>query len=176
MYEADFQEHIDVVGVHAPGFSPPEYGPDNAEADGIGRWFTFRRVEDLRKIMIQHGDSARQMAIMEFGWTTDEVNPDYAWYAVDEATQAQYLLEAYQYAIDNWRPWVGLMSLIYMPNPTWTEADEEYWWAITAPGRGHRPSFFALANMQKVCGEFAIPARESDSPEALGLVESPICP
>ncbi len=176
MYEADFQQYIDVVGVHAPGFSPPNYGPDDAEADGIGRWFTFRRVEDLRQIMIQHGDSARQMAIMEFGWTTDTVNPDYAWYAIDEETQAQHLLEAYQYAIDHWRPWVGLMSLIYMPNPTWTEADEEYWWAISVPDTGHRPAYFALANMQKICGEFVIPARAPDSPEALGLVESPLCP
>ena len=107
MYRHDFQQYIDVVGVHAPGFSRPIYGPDDAERDGNGRWATFRRVEDLRKIMIAHNDATRQMAILEVGYTTDTVNPDYAWFAVDEETQAQYLEEAYLYAAEHWRPWVG---------------------------------------------------------------------
>lgn len=178
MYQAGFQQYVDVVGVHAPGFSAPDYGPDDAERDGQGRWATFRRVEDLRKIMIQHDDAARQMAILEFGWTTDQQNPDYMWYAVDEEEQAQYLLEAYEYALDHWQPWVGLMSVIYLPKPVWTEADEEYWWAISypQPGQGHREAFFVLANMKKVCGDYVIPERDPNSPEALGLVPADICP
>lgn len=176
MYTANFQQYIDVVGVHAPGFSPPSYGPDDAEADGIGRWFTFRRIEDLRKIMIAHGDAARQMAVLEFGWTTDPIHQDYQWYAVSEEQQAQYLLDAYDYAIAHWRPWVGLMSVIYMPDVTWNADDEEYWWAITTPDKGHRPAFFALANMRKVCDNTLIPARAPDSPEALGLVPTTLCP
>jgi hypothetical protein len=126
MYQAGFQQYIDVVGVHTPGFAPPSYGPDDAERDGRGRWASFRRIEDLRKIMVRHGDSARQMAIMEFGWTTDQQNPDsaYQWFAVSEEQQAQYIVEAYQYAAEHWRPWVGLMSLIYLHNPQWTENDE----------------------------------------------------
>jgi len=176
MYQNHFQQYIDVVGVHATGYAPPEYGPDDAERDGKGRWFTFRRIEDLRKIMIQYGDEARQMAIMEFGYTTDPVNPDYAWFAVSEQEQADMLVRAYNYAIDHWRPWVGLMTLIYMPSPGWTPADEEYWWAITTPDKGHRPAFFALANMRKVCGDFVIPQRADDSPVALGLEPAPLCP
>ena len=44
---------------------------------------------------------------------------------------------AYQFAAQNW-PWVGLMSLITMPNADWlndgNEQDEEqYWWAIMEP-------------------------------------------
>ena len=34
---------------------------------------------------------------------------------------------------DNWSPWIGVMSLIYVADPDWTEADEQYWWAITDP-------------------------------------------
>jgi len=177
MYRNDFQQYIDVVGVHAPGFAVPEYGPDDAEQDGRGRWFTYRRIEDLRKIMIQYDDAQRQMAVMEFGYTTDTQNPDYSWYAVTEDEQAELLLRAYDYAIENWRPWIGLMSLIYLPSPGWTPENEEYWWAISKPDTGvHRPAFFALANMQKVCGDFVIPPRESDSPVALGLEPAPICP
>lgn len=176
LYDAGFQQYIDVVGVHAPGFSPPTYSPDEAEANAIGRWFTFRRVEDLRKIMIARGDAARQMAVLEFGWTTDPIHEDYAWYAVSEDEQADYLLAAYDYAIAHWRPWVGLMSVIYMPDITWTENDEEYWWAITTPDKGHRRAFFALANMRKVCDNILIPERAPDSPEALGLVPTTLCP
>jgi hypothetical protein len=47
LYQAGFQQYVDVVGVHAPGFAPPAYGPDDAERDGRGRWATFRRVEML---------------------------------------------------------------------------------------------------------------------------------
>ena len=176
MYRSGFQQYIDVVGVHAPGFAAPEIGPDDAAAKS--RWFTFRRVEDLRKIMLMYGDAARQMAVMEFGYTTDTRHSDYAWYAVSEEAQADMLLRAYEYAIAHWRPWIGLMTLIYMPDPKWRAEDEEYWWSITKPETAgdHRPAFFALANMRKVCGDYIIPARAPDSPAALGLEPAPICP
>ena len=128
--------------------------------------------------MLMYGDAARQMADMEFGYTTDTRNSDYAWYAVSEAEQADMLLRAYEYAIAHWRPWIGLMTLIYMPDPKWRPEDEEYWWSITKPEipGDHRPAFFALANMRKVCGDYIIPARAPDSPAALGMEPAPICP
>jgi hypothetical protein len=175
MYRSGFQRHIDVVGVHAPGYASPEIGPDDAET--AQRWFTFRRVEDLRKIMLNYGDEARQMAIMEFGYTIDTVNPDYQWFSVTEQEQANYIERAYEYAIANWRPWVGLMVLIYLPDPSWGPEDEEYWWSITEPdGSGPRPAFITVANMRKVCDDFVIPERADNSPVALGKVEPPICP
>ncbi len=175
MYRNGFQRYIDVVGAHAPGFAPPEIGPDDEEA--AHRWFTFRRIEDLRKIMLRYGDEARQMAIMEFGYTTDRVNSDYQWFSVTEQQQADYLERAYEYAIANWRPWIGLMVLIYLPDPAWQPNDEEYWWSILEPdGSGPRPAYITVANMRKVCGDYVIPERASDSPVALGEVTAPICP
>ncbi|MCY4146744.1 MAG: beta-galactosidase [Chloroflexi bacterium] len=175
MYRNNFQMHIDVVGVHAPGFAPPEIGPDDPQA--LRRWFTFRRVEDLRKIMLRHDDAARQMAILEFGYTTDTANPDYAWFGVTEAAQAELILRAYDYVIAHWRRWVGLMILIYLPDPAWQPSDEEYWWSVIEPSTGDaRRAYIEVANMRKVCGEFVIPARAPDSPAALGLAKAPICP
>ncbi len=175
MYRNGFQRYIDVVGVHAPGFAPPEIGPDDEEA--AHRWFTFRRVEDLRKIMLHYGDEARQMAIMEFGYTTDRVNADYKWFGVTEQEQADYLERAYEYAIASWRPWIGLMVLIYLPDPSWQPHDEEYWWSILEPdGSGPRQAYITVANMRKVCGDYVIPERASDSSVALGQVIAPICP
>ena len=152
----------------APGYAAPEVGPDDEAA--LQRWFTFRRIEDLRKIMLKHGDEARQMAVMEFGYTTEALNPDYRWFAVTEEERADLLVRAYEYAIANWRPWIGLMTLIYLPDRAWLREDEQYWWSIVEPDTGlPRQAFIDLANMRKVCGDFIIPKRKPDSPVALGI-------
>jgi polysaccharide biosynthesis protein PslG len=175
MYDAGFQQYVDAVGMHAPGFSSPDLSLEQADQQGIAHWATFRRVEDLRRIMVANGDAAHQVAILEFGWTTDpRPDSDYHWFAVTEEEQAHNLVAAYQYAADHWRPWVGLMSAIYIGKPTWTPDDEEYWWSITTP-QGNRPAFIALSNMAKYCGDRTIPARAGDSPEALGLVTVTPC-
>jgi len=174
MYDAGFARYVDAVGVHAPGYGEPERDP--ADAPGGNRFFSFRRVEDMRRIMVVNGDAGRQMALLELGWTTDPNDPAYAWFAVDEATQADYLVRAYEYAASHWAPWVGLMSMIYIADPDWTEANEQYWWAITTPGGYTRPAYIALANAPKYCGDHIIPARPPDSPEALGLVPVHPCP
>ena len=172
MYESGFQRFVDVVGMHAPGFSAPEVAPE----DGVGghRFFTFRRVEDLRRVMVANGDAARQAALLEVGWTTDKSNPNYSWFAVSEEEQARNLVAAYQYAADHWRPWVGLMSTIYIANPDWHDTDEEWWWAISTPDGYTRQAYVDLANMAKYCGDVVRPARDPGSPEALGLV--PVTP
>ena len=114
----------------------------------IERFFTFRRVEDIRKIMEKYGDAAKQMAVLEFGWTSDEIHPDYKWHAVTEQQKADYLVRAYQYAKKNW-PYMGLMSLIYIADPDWKPENEQYWWAITNPDGSKRPAFDALKAMPK---------------------------
>jgi hypothetical protein len=166
MYNAGFQRYVDVVGVHAPGYTAPEISPDEAMRNGGQRFFTFRRIEDLRKIMVANGDAARQMAILEVGWTRDPINPSYSWFAVDEDTQAQYLVDAYEYAAAHWRPWVGLMSTIYMADPNWTEDDEEYWWSIVTSYGWQLTGYTWMANMPKFCGDTIIPARDATSEDA----------
>ncbi|MEL6307457.1 MAG: endo-1,4-beta-xylanase [Chloroflexota bacterium] len=176
MYRAAFQQYIDVVGVHAPGFSVPSYGPDDAAADGMGRWASFRRVEDLRKIMLLHDDAARQMAILEFGFTTDTENSDYAWFSVTEEEQARLTVDAYVYVAENWRPWVGLMSLIYMPNPRWTPADEEWWWAVGESDGTMRRVFFSLAQMDRYCGDEIQLGWQADWSEEEWFEQRDTCP
>jgi polysaccharide biosynthesis protein PslG len=150
--------YADVVGAHAPGFrAEPEVSPDEVMAQtdyyGDGRYFTFRRVEDLRAIMEAYGDAERQMAILEMGWTTDP-RPDspYHWHAVTEEEKADYMVRAFEYARENWSPWMGLMSLIYVCNYDWTEADEQYYWCITGPEYPETvlyPAYEALRDMPK---------------------------
>lgn len=153
MYAAGAAAYFDVLGVNAPGYkAPPELSPAEAEKPeyGGGRWFAFRHVEDMREIMVANGDEAKQVAILEMGWTLDQVNPHYAWFAVDEATQADYLVRAYQYAANNWQPWIGLMTTIYIADYNWTpEEHEQWWWAIVLPDGTPRQAFYALKDMPK---------------------------
>jgi hypothetical protein len=157
LYAAGGAPYFDVLGVHAPGYmNPPERSPDETEADPdlAVRWITFRHVEDVRALMVAQGDGDKQIAITEMGWTSDPVNDAYSWYAVDEATRADYLVRAFQYAKANWQPWIALMSMIYIADPEWTEADEQYWWSITrptAPGDPAEllPAYEALREMEK---------------------------
>jgi hypothetical protein len=157
MYQAGFQRYCDMVGVHAAGFkAPPELSPDEAAANkeqyGGERFFCFRHVEDLRAIMERNGDGGRQVVILEFGWTTDPIHPSYSWHRVTEEQQADYMVRAYRYAKENWRPWIALMSLIYVADSDWDEEREEYWWAITHPSYPEpkvKPAYHALRDMPK---------------------------
>ncbi|CAN5826770.1 hypothetical protein BH10CHL1_BH10CHL1_07030 [soil metagenome] len=140
--------YFDMLGVHGAGFAaPPELDPAEAASNpkyGGYRFFAFRHVEDIRALMVKHGDTNKQIVLLEFGWTTDSVNAAYKWHGADagitDAVQADYLKRAYVYAKANWQPWIGLMSLLTMPNLAWMdsgnpEGEEQYWWAIMRPSR-----------------------------------------
>jgi hypothetical protein len=152
---------FDLLGVHAAGFkADPEADPgvvaqDAALTNGdpspteAKRIYSFRHVEDVRRLMEERGDGDKQIAILEFGWTSDQVNPAYSWFRVSEEEKADRMVRAYQYARQNWQPWIGLMSLIFMGNADWTGSEEQYWWAITNPDGTARPAYNALKAMPK---------------------------
>ncbi|MFT5195066.1 MAG: GH35 family endo-1,4-beta-xylanase [Cellvibrionaceae bacterium] len=156
MYAAGGANFFDVLGLNAPGFkASPEVSPDEAENNpaldiGNNRRFVFRHVEDMRQIMVENGDEATQIAILEMGWTTD-TRPEtgYEWHAVTQEQQAEYLVAAYTYAEENWSPWIGLMTTIYYSDVAWTEDNEQYWWALTDPDGTPRPAYYALQAMRK---------------------------
>ena len=163
MYQAmggNSNGYFDMLGVHGAGFAaPPELDPADAAANpqyGGYRFFAFRHVEDIRRIMEKYGDVNKKIVLLEFGWTFDSVNADYKWHGADAGidmfVQADYLKRAYQYAAANW-PWMGLMSLLTMPNADWlndgnAQDEEQYWWAIMEPSQSPntfwRPAFIEL--------------------------------
>lgn len=153
--------YFDMLGVHGAGYaSPPEIDPAEVAANkalGGYRFFAFRHVEDIRDIMVRYGDADKKVVLLEFGWTYDSVNPSYKWHGADagitDVVQADYLKRAYQYAAANWQPWIGLMSLLTMPNLDWTndgnpQDEEQYWWAIMDPSpidqKYWRPAYIVL--------------------------------
>ncbi|MBN1135289.1 MAG: beta-galactosidase [Anaerolineae bacterium] len=167
MYAAGASPYFGFLGAHGAGFkAPPEMDPaevstnpdyyNKGDVNCPGpacRIYCFRHVEDLRQIMVDNGDQKKKVVVLEFGWTID-TRPDspYAWHAVTEGQQADYFVRAYQYAKANWQPWIGVMSLIYMPDNDWTENDEQYWWSIAAPNYPQfypREAYHALKAMDK---------------------------
>jgi hypothetical protein len=160
LYAAGAQHSFDILGVHAPGYKAepcadpaavaqdPTLTNNDSSSEDLRRVYAFRHVEDVRKLMVQQGDGDKQMAILEMGYTTD-VRPGspYAWFAVDREQQARNLVSAFQCAYQNWQPWMGFMTVIYIPDPGWTQQDEQYWWSITNPDGSPRPAYTALKNL-----------------------------
>jgi len=162
MYQAmgSSNGYFDMLGVHGAGYAaPPEIDPAEVASNpryGGYRFFAFRHVEDIRRIMERYGDAAKKIVLLEFGWTFDSVNPAYKWHGADAGidmfVQADYLKRAYQYAAANW-PWVGLMSALTMPNLDWLadgnpQDEEQYWWALMEPSHidalNWRPAYIEL--------------------------------
>jgi hypothetical protein len=173
MYQAGAGAYFDALGVHAPGFkATPEADPavvanDPALTNGdpslvdLRRAYSFRHAEDMRQIMVANGDQAKQIAIMEMGWTSDtRPTSPYAWHAVTDAEKADYLARAFRYAQQNWSPWIGIMSAIYIPDPRWTPEEEQYHWGITAPDGTVWPAYDALKSL--------LPSLNAATPSAAG--------
>jgi hypothetical protein len=148
LYEQGLAKYSDAIGVHGAGFSPPEAeigSNPNIAADAAHNFAYFRRVEQLHNIMVANGDVNKQIWLLEFGWTTDQVHSEYAWFAVTPEQQADYVVRAYQYARTNWAPWIGPMFVWNFADPSWTPDVEQYWWSITNPDGTTRPAFDRLA-------------------------------
>jgi hypothetical protein len=103
----------------------------------------------MRQIMVDNGDSDKQIWLLEFGWTSDTYNQAYAWHRVTEEEKGNNLVGAYKWAAEHWAPWIGVMCLWTMPDPSWQQSDEKYWWAILNPDGSARPAFQALLQARK---------------------------
>jgi hypothetical protein len=108
----------------------------------------------VREIMVRNRDEAKKIVVLEFGWTVDP-RPDspYHWHAVTQHQQDKFLQRAFAYAEANWQPWIGVMSVIYIPDPQWHMGDEQTYWSIVYPGYPElrtAPAYYGLLYMPKV--------------------------
>ena len=142
MYNDGLSGHYDMLGVNANAqIADPTAAPGSVDGFADGSFY-FRRVEQLRAIEEHNGDF-NPVWLMEYGWTSDTIHPDRAWYAVSEEEKGADILAAMRYARDNW-PWLGVMTLWGMPDPTWTPDREEYWWMVSNPDGTDRPALAGL--------------------------------
>ena len=150
----------DLVGVHGAGFkAEPEADPavvarsadltnNDPSSPELRRMYAFRHVEDIRQIMIENGDATKQLAILEMGWTSDpRPGSPYAWHSVSEVTKGEYIVRALKLAAERWRPWIGYMTVIYLPETRWTQNDEQYWWSLTDTDGSPRAAYRAIKGL-----------------------------
>jgi polysaccharide biosynthesis protein PslG len=153
MYAAGLKGNYDVLGANANGQCDIVEAdlaaacPTNPTANHPS--FLFRRVEQLREIMVANGDADKQVWLMEFGWTTDPVNPAYSWFRTTEEKKAELIVQAFKYARQNWSPWMGVMVLWSVSDPAWTPIEEQYWWSITNPDGSPRPAYDRLLSARQ---------------------------
>jgi polysaccharide biosynthesis protein PslG len=112
-YEAGAKSYFDALAVHSYGLrSPADEPPEPGKVN-------FRRVEEIRRVMVEHGDSAKDVYMTEGGW-----NDSARWsYGVRPSQRVRYTVDAYKLA-QEW-PWLRAMCLwaSRYPRPAYTYFD-----------------------------------------------------
>lgn len=156
-----FRSHADVIGVHPGGASnPPDTMWPNNPGPGpnfvTSREFYFRRVEDVRSLMLQYGLGDRQIWITEFGWATRNNTPGYEFgNDITYQEQADYIVRAFQIGRYEYAPWVGGMFLWQLNFAVpWQQKEgnplhEQASYGVINGDWSPRPSYTALQNMVK---------------------------
>ncbi len=111
MYRAGAAAYFDVLGAHPYSFGQ---APDVSESDRNRP--AFRRLAELRKIMVENGDGHKPVWITEMGWTLDPP-PEQANIRVSREQQADYLIEALNLIRREWS-WVELITVWNLSLPT----------------------------------------------------------
>lgn len=151
----EVKQYFDHLATHPGGtLNPPDtFWPDRP-GPGLG-WvdhpsFYFRRAEQLRQVMVENGDAAKQIWLTEFGWSTANQAPGYEYgNYVSEQQQAQYLVRAFEIARTEW-PWVGVMLVWNLNFSTITDpSDEKHPWSVVYADWSPRPAYRALQEMPK---------------------------
>jgi plastocyanin len=150
----ELRGYFDVLGAH-PGSNanPPDtFWPDKP-GPGPG-WtehpsFYFRRVEQLRQVMVENGDAHKQMWLTEFGWMSMVAPPQGFDFAkqVTEQEQAEYIAQAFRMGRDKY-PWMGPMLVFNLnfalPDVAIAPDDERIGWSLLRPDGSKRPSYFSV--------------------------------
>ena len=155
----ELKGYYDVLGAH-PGSNanPPETLAPGNPGPGPG-WnthpsFYFRRIEQLRQVMVDNGEAEKQIWLTEFGWASAaKAAPGFEYAEQNsEQEQADYIGRAFRMGRDQY-PWMGPMILFQLnfalPNVTEKADDERIAWGIIRRDGSKRPSYFAFQNYAK---------------------------
>ena len=115
MYQLGAADFFDILAAHTYGWHfPPD---DPAAADVVN----FRRVELLRQIMVEEGDTDSPVMITEGGW-----NDHPRWTrAVRPAQRIDYTIRAYEIAQNEWN-WLQSISLWAFRYPWDAKSYQDY--------------------------------------------------
>ncbi len=141
MYTFGTKDYFDVLGAHPYGFAYPPDDPPAAHES-----LNFSRLSQIRHIMAQNGDERKPIWATEMGWTTSAVPESKAWQQVTPQQQAEFLVDAFEFAMDNW-PWLQLMAVWNLSRAS--VQDEIAGYRIVVDDYQPLPAYRALAEMDK---------------------------
>ena len=153
LYRLGAKAHFDALAVHSYGFrAAPEAPPQPDQLN-------FRRVELLRQIMLDHGDSHKPIHITESGW-----NDHARWlHALRPSQRAAYTIRAYQFAEAHW-DWLETLCIWALRYPADLRGYPDGYTLINAEFLP-KPVYFALQSYARGWGAGAalwLPAPGSD--------------
>ncbi|HUP27359.1 MAG TPA: plastocyanin/azurin family copper-binding protein [Chloroflexia bacterium] len=150
----ELKGYFDVLGAH-PGSNanPPEKMWPDDPGPGPG-WnnhgsFYFRRVEQIRQVMVENGDAEKQIWATEFGWMSMEKPPVGFEFAsqTTEQEQADFIGRAFRMGRDRYS-WMGPMFVFQLnfalPSVSPDATDERIGWGLIRRDGSKRPSFGAF--------------------------------
>jgi hypothetical protein len=142
MYLAGAKPYFDILFANAYGFAFPPNDPPRTDR------LNFQRVTLTRQIMERNGDAEKPVWFNEFGWNAapDTFSPlDLPWARVTEQAQAQYTVEAIQYARSHWN-WAGVFNIWYFrqPGDIFREDRADYYFRMVDPRFTPRPLYNAV--------------------------------
>jgi hypothetical protein len=155
-----FAQVVDIVGVHPGGASnPPETLWPDQPGPGpnfvTSREFYFRRVEDVRTLMIKNGLSSKPVWVTEFGWPTANTSQYYEYgNQISFDQQADYIVRAVNYSrvhYSNWLTGMFVWNLNFaIPwNAEGNLLHEQASFGVLNGDWSPRPAYIALKNMPK---------------------------
>jgi hypothetical protein len=143
MYAAGAKPYFDILFANAYGFSFPPDDPPSPDR------LNFQRVVLLRKIMEKNGDSDKPVWFNEFGWDAapDNFPPEkLPWGRVTDQQQAQYTVDAIQFARSHWN-WAGVFNIWYFRQNGDISPDQaDYYFRMVDTGFTPRPLYKAVQN------------------------------
>jgi hypothetical protein len=148
------RNYMDAQAVHPGGSAnPPDtIWPENpSKADGwtTDRTFYFRRIEDVRALMVEYGMENIPIWITEFGWATQNNSPGFEFgNQVSYEQQAEYIVGAMRRTAEHY-PWVGAMFLWNLNfGPVKAQDGQPYHeqasFSILDGGYNGRPAYWAI--------------------------------
>jgi hypothetical protein len=140
MYDAGARGTFDILAVQDYGlFSGP--GDRRVEAQRTN----FSRPILIREVMVKNGDADKPIWAMEVGWNAlPESFAEAPFGRVTEAQQAQYAVQGYRRAQEEW-PWMGSLMYWFFKRADDSEKDQPfYYFRLFDPDFTPHPVYAAL--------------------------------
>lgn len=144
MYAAGARGYFDAAAVHPYTNTTDPTLCWNASGSTMRSIDAFCGIESIRSVMVANGDSAKNLWLTEFGWSTASGASN----GVSEAVQADYLTKSFkqlaQYPYVTHAFWYAFRNLYWSNND---QADVEANYGLTRVDFSLKPSYTAFKNL-----------------------------